>query len=362
MKITVLETKTICDNPDSALHNYFAWPSVARLQDGSLAMVASGFRIAHICPFGKSIMTRSYDEGKTWSRPTVIIDTPLDDRDSGIVPFGENSHIVTSFNNTIAAQRGWNAGKNAYIDAYLDKIDAKAAESRYLGSTFVISNDGGVTYSEVKRMPVTSPHGPCVLNDGSLLYVGRTFSPCDTEQPEDHIAAYLLHPDGSYEKRGDIENVTDYLLSCEPHAICLPSGKIIVHIRVQGGGQAAGYQDAYFTIYQSESYDGGFTFTKPHPILDKTGGAPAHLLCLPDGRLISVYGYRNPPYGIKVMISEDEGQSWDTGHDLYVNGITPDLGYPASVLLENGNILTVFYAHTAPSAPASILQTVWRID
>ena len=42
MKIQVLSSKVICSNPNS-FHNYFAWPSVARLHDGRLAMVASGF-------------------------------------------------------------------------------------------------------------------------------------------------------------------------------------------------------------------------------------------------------------------------------------------------------------------------------
>ena len=108
MKIRLLsEPRVILSNPDG-IHNYFGWPSVARLQDGTLAAVASGFRLAHVCPFGKSVMIRSSDEGKTWSPPEIIIDTPLDDRDSGIVPFGKCGVIVTSFNNTVAFQRGAN--------------------------------------------------------------------------------------------------------------------------------------------------------------------------------------------------------------------------------------------------------------
>ena len=100
MKITVKETKVICSNPTNPNHAYFAWPTVARLQDGRLAMVASGFRRRHVCPFGKVVICYSEDEGKTWTRPTIVIDTPLDDRDAGILPFGENSVMITSFNNT----------------------------------------------------------------------------------------------------------------------------------------------------------------------------------------------------------------------------------------------------------------------
>ena len=102
-------------------HNYFAWPSIARLQDGRLAAVCSGFRKAHVDPFGKAVMAMSSDEGETWSLPTPVIDTPLDDRDSGIVPFGENSVLVTSFNNRVAQQRAWNP-EDPYIRAYLDTV------------------------------------------------------------------------------------------------------------------------------------------------------------------------------------------------------------------------------------------------
>jgi hypothetical protein len=367
MNIIVRETKVICANPDNPYHGYFAWPSVARLHDGKLAMVASGFRMRHICPFGKVVMCLSEDEGKTWGRPTVVLDTPLDDRDAGILPFGENSVLITSFNNTVAQQKIWNTTtdpetgekrpKNPYIDAYLNRVNAEKAEERYLGSTFVISRDNGKTFGPVMRIPVTAPHGPTGMNDGTMLYVGRTFSDNDKVKPEDGVYAYILYPDGAYEKRGGIPNIRADLLSCEPHAVVLPDGKIIVHIRVQpvkGGG--------VFTLYQSESMDGGFTFTAPHPLMEKTGGAPAHLLRLKNGVLVSVYGYRNEPYGIRMMYSTDDGMSWCIGHDLYINGVSPDLGYPASVELDNGDILTVFYAKEKEPGPAVIMQTIWRLE
>lgn len=355
MKIAVKETRIICSNPTNPHHAYFAWPSVARLQDGRLAMVASGFRRRHVCPFGKVVMCLSDDEGMTWTRPAIVMDTPLDDRDAGILPFGESGVMITSFNNTKDMQRGWNReSNNPYINGYLDVLDAGKAEEKYLGSTLVISHDGGKTFGDVMRVPVTAPHGPVLMDDGSILYVGRTFSVPKTEKETDCVEAYKIYEDGTYEKLGEIENISSDLLSCEPHAVVLASGKIIVHIRVQNNG--------YFTIYQSESYDGARTFTKPHQILEDKGGAPAHLLELSDGTLISTYGYRNAPYGIKVMVSRDDGETWDTGHDIYVNGVSSDLGYPASVELENGDILTVFYAKQSLEAPAVIMQAIWHLE
>lgn len=356
MKITVKETKIICSNYDNPKHAYFAWPTVARLQDGRLAMVASGFRRRHVCPFGKVVMCISEDEGKTWSRPAVVIDTPLDDRDAGILPFGENSMIVTSFNNTKKMQLHWNEKtQDPYVQAYLESLDGEKAEARFLGSTFVISNDGGKTFSEVKRIPVSAPHGPALMPDGSILYVGKPFSPFSpVPGKSEPITAYRVNADGSYEKLGSIEPSYPDVFDCEPHAIVLADGKIIVHIRVEGNG--------YFSTYQSESTDGGKTFTKPHALLEKRGGAPAHLLMLADGTLISVFGYREEPYGIGMMASRDGGETWTQGGLIYENGINPDLGYPASVQLENGDILTVYYAKPEKNSPAVIMQTIWSLD
>ena len=361
MKITVKEIKVICSNPTNPANGYFAWPSVARLQDGRLAMVASGFRYRHICPFGKVVMCVSDDEGASWSRPAIIMDTPLDDRDAGILPFGERSLLVTSFNNSKEAQRAYNRGywetaerkdgDNLYISGYLDVLDGETAEAAYLGSTFTVSHDGGKTFGEVLRCPVTSPHGPTLTPNGDILYVGRYFGA--PRSPDRHLAAFRLTPDGQSELLGEIPDIPG-LESHEPHAIVLKDGRILVHIRVQGQG--------LFTVYQSESPDGGRTFTAPRPLLADQGGSPPHLLKLRNGTLISTYGYRQPPYGIKVMVSRDRGHTWDTDHDLYINGVHHDLGYPASVELENGDILTVFYARQAADAPAVILQTVWHID
>ena len=361
MNLRTLETKVICSNPDNPFHNYFGWPSVARLQDGRLMMVTSGLRMKHVCPFGKVVGCISEDEGKTWTKPAVIIDTPLDDRDAGILPFGENSVMVTSFNNTVQAQRNWNANNQiAYIYAYLDrleKIGVQKIEDRYLGSTFVVSHDGGRTFGEVKRMPITSPHGPTLLKDGTILYVGRIFTSNTRKVEHDTLSAYTMTADGEYEKLCDIENIAPELLSCEPHAIVLPDGKIIVHIRVQ---PARGSD--VFTTYQCESYDNGRSFTRPHQILSIKGGAPAHLLRLENGVLISVYGYREMPYGIRMMYSLDDGETWSTDHVLYAQEVSNDLGYPCSVQLRDGSILTVFYAHPDETGPAVIMQIQWTLE
>ena len=56
-----------------------------------------GDRDSHICPYGKTEMVRSSDEGKTWSDPVVIRNTPLDDRDAGLVETPDGTLISSWF-------------------------------------------------------------------------------------------------------------------------------------------------------------------------------------------------------------------------------------------------------------------------
>lgn len=351
--------RVIMQNLDS-LHNYFAWPSVTRLQNGRIAAAASGYRLAHICPFGKAVMAVSADEGETYTPLMPVIDTVLDDRDAGLCPFGESGLILTSFNNTTAFQRTKGQG-GAYRDAYLDRVTPEA-EQAVLGSTFRVSLDCGTTWGPLRRSPITSPHGPTVLADGTILWVGRTFSKNDSFRIDvDCIMAYALDPTtGEMTYRGRIDDIFDgeaKLLSCEPHAIAMPDGRIICLIRVQGGPP----ERKTFTVYQSESTDGGFTWSTPVQLLDREGGSPPHLLRLSNGITLSTYARRRDDFGIRVMLSRDDCRTWETEHILYRNDVTADLGYPATVELRDGSLLTVFYAHHAPGEPAVILQQKWRI-
>ena len=77
---------------------YFAWPSVSRLKDGTFIAVASGYRMRHICPFGRVVASYSAD-GKLWTPPGVILDTGLDNRDAapGRLVFNRSVSLKDSF-------------------------------------------------------------------------------------------------------------------------------------------------------------------------------------------------------------------------------------------------------------------------
>ena len=347
MKIEASPLRTVMSNYDS-VHDYFGWPSVTRLRDGRLAAAASGFRLHHVDPFGKVVLSFSEDEGVTWSAPTVVIDTPLDDRDSGLLPFGESGLLVSTFNNGIVNSRKSNDNfafpwLRDYVAGYFRLLEAHPDPERCVGSLVRISHDNGRTFGPIRTVPVTSPHGPILAPDGSFLYVGNLHRMEDgvVRQDSRSLRCCRFTEDGGTELLGAIPPIEEGYSAEEPHAAFLPDGKLIVHIRTQGSSKNA---DSVFTVYQSESEDGGHTFTTPHSIgVELLGGSPPHLL--PDGdTLISVYARRAEPHQLRAAFSRDGGKTWDCDN-VIANLPDPhsDFGYPSSVKLKNGNILTVYY-------------------
>ncbi len=355
MKIKLIgNPETIISNPNSH-HGYFAWPTAAILQNGNIAVGASGFRLEHICPFGKAVISYSTDGGNTYTPPAPVIDTPLDDRDAGICPFGESGVIFTSFNNSARFQRQHNKD-NEYVQRYIDTI-TKEDEEKFLGAVFRISHDCGVTFGEILHSPVTSPHGPTQLKDGTVLWAGTRFEDIfggievrrlDTESGETELLGKITASD------------KNFVLN-EPHLIELPSGRLICHMRCENSELFDGGTEELFTVFQSVSDDGGKTWSMPEMLLDETGGAPPHLLQLSDGTLLSTYGRRKMPFGIMAMMSTDGGESWEKDICIYENLVSDDIGYPSTIELPDKTLITVFYARTAEDKPCEIMQQKWKI-
>lgn len=367
MKIKQIgEGKVVMSNPYS-YHNYFAWPTVCRLRNGRLALGASGYRLRHVCPFGKSVMSISENEGESWSIPMPVIDTVLDDRDVGIAAFGDSGVIFTSFNNSTEYQHSvidkykQSEQEAAYRASYLDMVDLKD-QDKYLGSTFRISYDNGVTFGPIYKSPITSPHGPTELSDGTVMWLGRVFDDRDTN---DCIEAHTIDTaTGKMQFVGRIENIKiggETVLSCEPHAIQTKSGRIICHIRVQHANRMNGGK--VFTIYQSVSDDLGKNWSTPRQIIGDKDGAPPHLIESSKGDIICVYARRDEPYSIRAMISRDDGESWNFEHLIFNCPVhVADHGYPATAELKDGTFLTVFYTRETEDGPTVIWQQKWKLE
>ena len=245
----------------------------------------------------------------------------------------------------------------SYVLAYLDSIKDEDVE-RYLGATYRISYDNGVTFGSVMLSPVTTPHGPTLLPSGDMIWVGCLHSAEVNNDPateHERIRAYRLNTsDGSMAEIGKIVfEKNSGLLPCEVHTLALDENRLIAHIR----------SDTKFNLYQSESSDGGRTWTSPHALNEENGGAPSFLFKQSSGAIIALYGYRELPYGIKAMFSFDEGKTWDTGYTVYESPITDDIGwdigYPSCIELEDGSLLPL-YRGSDSLAAARLQALLWR--
>jgi sialidase-1 len=236
-------------------------------------------------------------------------------------------------------------------------------DTRSRGHWIRRSPDGGHTWEEPQRVIPSSPHGPIELADGRLIYLGndgydRVAKSSSLIAAESHdkgrnwvtIARIDMWPGYPGE---DPEGIA-YL--CEPHCVEVRPGHLLAMARYEE--QPSREVRESDVLWQFESPDGGHTWTAPRPT--KILGKPPHLTALDDGRILLSYGYRHPPYGERARLSRDGGRSWDeTGVILRADAPNGDLGYPASVELDDGTVLTIYYQVDRPGEKTCLMTTRW---
>jgi sialidase-1 len=318
---------------------YHGWPTVVRTRSGELLVAYSGGREAHICPYGRVELIRSRDDGATWSWPEVLLDTPIDDRDAGIVETPSGALLVTTFTSlayeaTLEKHPGWAAVQRR----------TTAAQRQSLLDCWMLRSTDGLTWSAPYRVPVNSPHGPVALADGRLLYAGKQLWKAGhkvgvCESRDDGVtwrwlAAIPARPGDTAEQYHEL------------HAVDAGGGRLLVHLRNHNPANNN-------ETLQSESTDGGKTWSVPHAI--GVWGLPSHLLRLRDGRVLMSYGYRRQPFGIQARVSSDRGATWSAPIVITSDGASGDLGYPSTVELADGRLLTIWY-ESMRSAPKAVLR------
>jgi len=338
-KADIIETKIICMQEG----RYIGWPTICRMQSGKLLIAFSGDRDHHICPWGKSQIITSDDDGKTWTAPVTVNCTPLDDRDTGLVETPKGTLLLTWFT-SVAFDR-----KPEYVRS--SEKATPEIRQQWLGNWTRRSTDGGATWLPPVRMTTTAPHGSIVLRDGRLLQVGKI------DNNEFGLAAETSIDDGqSWQITGTIPIPAGegYNAYHEPHVVQRPDGTLVALFRCQPENEEQ------HTMRQSESTDGGRTWTCTH----STGiwGYPPHLLLLADGRIVVTYGRRKEPFSERACVSTDGGATWDTANEITLcDAVNKDHGYPSSVQLADGSILTVYYQDPGPDKDTCLWSTHWRL-
>lgn len=363
----VLDRGVICRVTDSPFA-YNGWPSVCRDENGVLYAVCSYGRLGHICPFGKTALFVSKDNGKSWSEPFIINDTPLDDRDAGILYLGNGRMLVTWFchptGNYLNDYYGFMI--EDLMETEFAVVENRLAEYKEykhedtLGGSFIrISDDYGKTWGKTIRVPISSPHGPNILKDGTLLYLGKEMysENCEISEEKSVIAAYKSTDRGNtWIKLSVLRKPADAVWGNfhEPHVVELPDGRLFGAIRAEGKGIEHG-----FTVYTTFSDNGGLTWSDWKCV--GVCGSPPHLLLHSSGALICSFGRRNSPYGERALISRNFGETWN--EEIVIDGrpSDDDLGYPASTELSDGSILTVYYQKFEDDKKCSLQYTRWAL-
>ncbi|RLD74764.1 MAG: exo-alpha-sialidase [Bacteroidetes bacterium] len=343
---SIIETKVICKQED----RYIGWPTITKTSSGELLAVFSGNRDGHVCPYGIVQMIRSKDNGKTWSETETINNTPLDDRDAGILETKSGTWVVSWFT-SMAFDVEINYAQHPEWIRHREKLSEETI-NKWLGNWIRRSVDKGKTWEAPIKQLVTAPHGPIELKDGRLIYVGTA-----TINGKKQLAVEESKDDGiSWKQISTIDISKDDLIApySEPHVVELPDGKLIAMFRYNPDDKTNSF------LRQTESSDGGKTWSVTH----KTNiwGYPPHLILLKNGWLLLSYGVRKIPYSERACISKDGGKTWDIENEIIISmSESGDLGYPASVQLDDGSIITIYYQIDKKGEKTSLMQTHWKL-
>jgi len=337
---------------------YIGWPTVARTAEGALLVAFSGDRDLHVCPFGKTFTVRSLDDGATWSAPERVNDTPLDDRDAGLLVLRSGTILLTWFTSVafdIPEQRDWQGGFERVSAPWRQHVASITTgdRRRWLNAWSRRSTDHGRTWEEPVAMAGSSPHGPCRLDDGRVLHMGNLMN-VDRQR----VVVEETSDEGlSWRVIAEVPvppSIQPHRL-CEPHVCQARDGRLIALFRWEPPDvETCG-------LWQAESRDGGRTWDDLGPTTMR--GYPPHLLRLGDGRILASYGHRRPPYGQMACLRRDGGGTWDLANEIMIcDGPNRDLGYPASIELRDGRILTVFYQIDQPGEKPCLMGAIWAPD
>ena len=305
-----------------AIDNVCAWPNLTRMPDG--AVIATIFnQPCHGRWEGDVECWASTDGGRFWTyRGTPAPHEPGTNRMNVAAGLSRSGDLLV-------LASGWtHRPRKGEGDA------GHATPARPLLPWICRSKDGGRTWTRGGSLPLPEgksdriiPFGDIVkLHDGTLGVCIYSWQPPE----ENNCYFYTSADDGfSWELRGTIQEVNIN----ETTPLVLPGGELLACART--------LDDQHLELFRSS--DHGRSWLREQPVSEGRQH-PAHLLLLPDGRVLLTHGDRRDGHkGIVVRLGEDGGRTWGSPRRLVELEVT-DLGYPSTVMNEDGTFATAWYS------------------
>ncbi len=317
-------------------------------------------------PF-ETMQARSLDGGQTWTVDPFRGKTPenrglsadehmneglqlgdiLDDHPP-LEPLGNINFTHPDFA-MLCGRTGLKAGARSFFYVSYDRC--RTWEGRYdlpmFGQSAVATRTDYIvedTDQCLLMLTVNKPDG----NEGRILAVrtvdgGKTFSE----------VSYVAET---------IDDVDGFMIM--PSTLKLDDQTLLSAVRCRGGSRADNQARTWIDLYRSD--DGAKTWQfMNRPVEFRMmghNGNPPTLHQLPDGRLVLIYGNRDKPYTVGARLSDDNGESWGEEITLREGGGNRDFGYPRTVVLPDGTVVTAYYFNDQPDGTGErfIEATIWK--
>ncbi len=314
--------------PQVVADNACAWPNLTVLGDGTI--IATIFNAPyHACIVGDVDCWGSSDNGRTWEKrgTPAAHDPPSSNRMNVAAGVAGNGDLVVISSGWLLKLKPPPADGGLQTGGLVDILEPWVCRS----------SDGGRTWSVDKRaMPAESPLGGPVIpfgdilsgHDGTLrVAVYTVLHRRDRKRRIWRAYVYRSRDDGK--TWGEPVALDEEGPRNETALFHLGKGKWLAAARGEG-------------LHLYTSADDAMTWK--HRMRLPVGGYPGHLARLRDGRLLLTYGTRSgTERTTKVLWSNDNGETWSRPVRV-VDYHGKDGGYPSSVPLPDGQVLTAYYA------------------
>ena len=308
--LEVLDHNTIYRNPvPNKLSEYVAFPTICALADDTLLCLCR-HGSARESDDALGTIHRSTDGGRTWERTQPLPNLPGQ--------YGGPPRFAGGFGNT----------QSGDVLAWL--ACQRGEDER---TTFYVRSRDGIQWSE--PTPVDTDPYPvfylcmnlATLPDGTLVLAGEAPGGKSPEVPEDHWAGLISR---SSDGGRTWEPVRAAHVSRNPFFLdlrltALPDGRLLGVYWTHDMEKDCG-----LNVHTTFSDDAGRTWTEPQDA--GFWGQVTDVCSLQSGRVVAVSNHRREPFGIRAVLSDNGGATFDEANHLELWGVVPAQVRSAPVL------------------------------